>query len=145
MRVGAEAEIRFATPIFQVVARLEASAREIRNFVAMDADAMETRDCRFIEVGDIVLARHGARAVSRSEHQKLTAQIAVVVDLQHVDGHVRSTNALDPIQRLIPTLVGLKRQAGDQVYVDIRDACVPQYRNVVYYCLRVVLSTGPGK
>src|ERR1700722_16959955 len=144
MGVGAEAEIWLSPPILQVMTGLETGSRKVRNFVAIDTGAFEALHRDFVEVGDIVFTGHGAGAVSRSEHQQLAAQIAIVIDLEHVHGYMRRADPLDPIEGFIPALAGLKWQSRDEVEIDVRDTYVPQYRQVVDCRLRRVLASGAG-
>jgi hypothetical protein len=126
MGVGAEAHVGFEGPIFQIVARFPAGAREIGDLVARNAEGGEAFDGEFVEIGDLVVVGDVGGAVADAAEEALLAETAVLVDFEHVDGDVRGREALDPIERFAPTGGGLAGEAGDEVDIAVFDAGVAE-------------------
>src|SRR5580704_13959280 len=57
MRVGAEAQVGLAPPVFQIVARFESGTREIGDLVPLDSHARQALSGDLVEVGDLVFRR----------------------------------------------------------------------------------------
>ena len=143
MRVRAEAEVRFQPPVFQIVQRFKTRPREVRDLVAMDAQALQFFDRGFIKLRRQIVGGNIRRAVALAVEQHLAAQAAVFVDFEHVDGNMRRVQLFDPSQGFAPARQRLARQAGDQIDIDVgqsplRAACAISSR----YDFRRVLAAG---
>ena len=131
MGIQAEAEVRLAGPIFQIVSRSMARASKIRNLILRDARRIELL-CSFgIHVGDGLLIRHHAHAVARTACNHLPAQPRIFVHIQHVDAQVQHSCRDGLRERFTPTLAGLMWKSGDQVDIDVVDAGGAKPINVV--------------
>ena len=64
MRIRAEAQIRLALPVLQIVPRFESRPREIGNLIALQAQPREAFDRSLIEIGDGVFAGNIACAIA---------------------------------------------------------------------------------
>ena len=113
MRIRAEAEVRLAPPVFQIVARFEARPREIRNLVARDARPRQAVDRDFIKVRNLIIGGNVGRAVALAERHDFRTQPAVFIHFEHVDGNVRSIQTFHPFKRLVPASERLAWQARD--------------------------------
>src|ERR1700733_7580711 len=142
MGVGAEAYIGLALPILQIVDRLAAGAREVGNLVAIDAVRAKPGDRCFVEVRDAVVRWHVGSAVAFAAQPDFSAQAAVVIDLQHVDGNMRRVEGDRRRERVIPTGFGLPREAGDEVDIDVPEAPGAKQGDILHDGLRGVLPAG---
>src|SRR5205823_2846961 len=61
MRIDAEPEIGLASPVLQIMPRLETGVREVRYFVLVDFRGMQSLAGDSIQVGDKVFVRHKVR------------------------------------------------------------------------------------
>ena len=122
MGVGSESHVGCQGPVFQVVARFEANAREVGDLVAGDAEGGEALDGKLVEVGSQIVTGDVGGAIADSAEEALFAEAAVFVDFEHVDGDVWGSEALDPVERFAPTGGGLAGKSGDQVEIQIGDA-----------------------
>src|SRR5436309_7288024 len=92
----------------------------------MDSKPAQPLDRFFVEASrEIIIGQQGG-AVPAAVQNGFLAEPAVLVDLKDVDGHMRRTEMLDPIQTGAPTFAGLSRQTGDQVDIDIRYSTLPE-------------------
>src|SRR5260370_24007997 len=73
MRVRAEAEVRLAAPVLEIVARLVAGPREVGDLVPRYSPARQTFHRELVEIGNLVFARHVARAVALAEREQFGA------------------------------------------------------------------------
>ena len=92
MRARAEADVRLASPVFQIVARTEARQTPVRDFVVLVAGVREPRARRFIRFGHRVVARNRLGAVTAAARERFFAEPAAFVNFQQVDGNVLGPN-----------------------------------------------------
>ncbi len=122
MGIQAEAEVRLAGPIFQIVSRSMARASKIRNLILRDARRIELL-CSFgIHVGDGLLIRHHAHSVARTSCDHLSTQPRIFIHVEHVYAQVRHSCRDDLRERFSPALAGLMWKSCDQVDIDVVDA-----------------------
>ena len=77
MRVYAEAEIWLARPVLEIVARLEACAREVRNFILRDAGGMQTFAGVVVEIRGGFFVWNEVRVVARSAGNQFASQSGI--------------------------------------------------------------------
>lgn len=145
MRVGTEADVGLACPVLEVVARFEAGAREVGDFVARDADAGEAFDGGFVEVGDGVVGGYVAGSVALAEGKDFGSEAAIVIDFEHVDGDVWSFEALDVVERFGPRCNSLAGETRNEIDVKVFDACVAERLDFALDDFGGVLAAGTGE
>src|SRR6266581_2984632 len=121
MRAGAEAEIRFAAPIFEIVPRTKARQRPIGDFVVVVAGAVQAFAREFVGFRHGIVTGNGRGGIARSAGEQFAAETAAFVDLEEINGNVFGTQAQRFLDRLLPARRGLVRQAGDEIEADMSE------------------------
>lgn len=85
MGVEAEAEVRLAVPVFEVVARVVAGVGEVGDLVLRDAGGFKAGAGELVEVGGIVVGGEGGGAVASAGGEGFAAEAGVFVELEQVD------------------------------------------------------------
>jgi len=80
----------------------------------------------FVGLSHLVVGRNCCGRVLCSAGQQFGAEAAAFVDLKEVNGNMLGLEANQFFDRIAPALLGLVRQAGDQVETDIADPGSPQ-------------------
>ena len=142
MGVAAASEIGLHAPILQVVARPLPGAREVGDFVPLEAQLREALDGVEIELDNALAAGNRAGPVTAAARAQFLAQAALVVDFQHVNRNVIDCETVDPRQRFFPCPAGLMRQAGDEIDRNVADAAPAQPRDIRADRLRIVAPAG---
>ena len=137
VRIHPESEIRLARPVLQIMFRVvqpdavRDRPREVRDLVLLHSALLQALARGEVEVGGAIVVGNKVRVIAAAAGQQLGAQPRVLIHLQHVHADVRYTAGEGIAKRKLPTLLGLVRQARDQVNANVADSSGSQPRNVV--------------
>src|SRR5271156_5777006 len=111
MRVYAETEVGLPRPIFQVMPRLAALAREVGNFIMRNPGCLEALTCGKVKICDGFFVGDKMRVIARSSRTQFAAESRFIVHFEHIDTHMWRAGCDGLRQREFPVLGGLMRQA----------------------------------
>ena len=96
-----------------------------------NSGAIQALARNFVHVGGEVIVGNKVGMISLSSGDNFVAQAGVSIHFQHVNAGVWDTGGDQLIQRLVPALASLVRQAGNEIDVDIRNSGGTQLGNIV--------------
>ena len=80
------------------------------------------------------------RMITLASGHQLASEARIFIDLKNVDASVRNARLCELIERDVPSVGGLMRQAGDQVHIDIANPSRPKGTDISQRLLRSVKS-----
>src|SRR5260370_537675 len=126
VRSGAEAEVRFAAPVFQVVPRFAARNRPVGDFVVLVSGARQPLASALVEFRHRIVARQSLGAVALSAGEDFPAEATAFVNLHQINRNVVRPQAQQLADRVFPTRACLVRQSCDEVEAESVESSLPQ-------------------
>ena len=102
MRASAEADVRFAAPILQIVARAEARQTPIRDFVVFVSGFCEASAGGFVGLGHGVVAGNGFGAIAAAARERFFSEAAAFINFQQINRNVFRANLQNALDRFFP-------------------------------------------
>src|SRR5579859_4092627 len=102
MSASAEAKIKFAAPVFQIVARGKAGLGPVGNFVVLVAGSGKEFSREVVGVCHLLIAGNGGCAVLRAERDEFPAEAAAFIDFEQIDGNVLGIEGDEFVERIPP-------------------------------------------
>ena len=108
-----------------------AGAGEVGDFVLVESVGGEGFERRFVEAGYGVVGGDQIGVVAGTAGEKFAAEAGVFVDFKHVDAGVGGAGFGEDGEGFLPGGEGLPGEAGEQIEVDVGDACGAEAGEVV--------------